>query len=118
MNKRELIRLHKRLCKELGIPPCEVRFLHGKAVRGPMATYLIADKQIVLFGKRIKARGYCPKRIIAHETMHHKQNMKGWLDPRTGYYRGKDTEKLPWSQRAEERAANRYERKIALREGW
>jgi hypothetical protein len=124
MNKRELTRLHKRLCKELGVKPC--RLIFRKQGRRPFAgLYQEHKKTITLYLDSIKRFGHDSREVLAHEVRHHFQYVTGITAGATwrgksylGEYRkvkdfGVGYNNLPW-----ERDANRWARKIAKREGW
>lgn len=127
MNKRELVGLHKRLCKELGIPPCEVVFSKRNTedeTGFSWADYNPWTPKITVFERSFKNFGGCPRESIAHETYHHYQRIKGWLMPRGTIgtsWKGESTEKwlsTSYSKKPWEAGAFRYQRKISKREGW
>lgn len=119
MNKREVIRWHHKLCKELGIKPARIVF-RQKARKNTwrLGCIELERNTIVLYTEECKRIGFNPLVVMAHETYHLYQKHRGWLD---GYsYKGIDDELWPsqHSRQPWERAAIRYEKKIMKREGW
>jgi hypothetical protein len=120
MNKRELIRLHKRLCKELGITPCRIVFRkYARFARGAYAGYWPWENQITLYSESMRKDKIDAREAVAHETYHHAQFKRGWLDGLR--WRGTPYEKwddIKYHNKPWEAGAFRYQNKIRVREGW
>lgn len=117
MGKRDLIKLHKQLCAELGITPTKVYFGDLEIYCG---SYFPADNSIWVDLNNCPVYGLDPREVIAHETYHHYQVMKGWLKHKVSWRGGsyweqacKAYRKRPW-----EIGAHQYQGRIANREGW
>lgn len=113
MDKKALTNIHLALCQELGIEPATIYFVKPFS-KFFGANYYTEDHVIEIATNLSEVR---TKQLIAHETWHHYQTCRGWLDDFG--YKGVDREEYPeyWS-RPWEIGARRYERKIAKREGW
>lgn len=120
MRKRELLSLHKRLCKELGITPCKIEIReYARTCPKAYACYWPSQNLITLYTKNIAGGEIDPREAIAHETYHHYQYKKGWSD---GFkWKGDLCEKwdsVGYKKKPWEAGAFRYQRKIVEREGW
>lgn len=109
---KEAIKLHRLLCKDLGIPATKIKILkQNPNCKQSYATYKIKSKTIVLWEETILKHKKDWQEAIAHETYHHFQLIKGWLKSRT--WKGKPRSSfsgyrsLPW-----ERGAFRFAKKI------
>ncbi len=125
MNKRELVRLHKRLCKELGIEPAKVVFRQNNG-RGHLATYFTGRNMIVVYADQMKdyRKTHDPRTVMAHETYYHYRAKKGWMswDMKLGsVWKGQSWPRhafKSYNSPTWEAGAIRYQKKIATREGW
>jgi hypothetical protein len=113
--------LHAKLCAELGVAPATIQ-LRSRSRQCPVCVgaYFAKRNCCVLYVEALEGTHWDWRTVLAHETYHHFQYKSGQL---TGeYWRGgtrqNDHAHTPYNQRPWERAAIRYERKIAKREGW
>jgi hypothetical protein len=114
-------RLHAKLCRELGIAPATVQ-LRSRSRICPVwvGAYFPRRGFAVLYLEAIEGTNEDWRMVLAHETYHHFQYKSGQLTEE--YWRGSvrqiDHAHTTYNRRPWERAAIRYERKIAKREGW
>lgn len=113
----KLEKLHKELCRELGIHPARIRYDDTIEYLG---LYNSRNQLITINLKRIRKYHRSPEKTLAHETYHHYQQCRGWLSPK--FWKGKRKSLIryyfTWSQRPWERGAIRYARKQAKLRGW
>lgn len=104
-----------KLSRELGVKPPKV-IVRSKSRRGDLTGYYCEKrKEITLYLVGSSSSNVHLLVVLAHELYHHYQRERGWLSA-TGKYKGKAL----LSQRSRcpcERAAYRYEKKIAARYG-
>lgn len=119
-----LIRLHTKLCRELGIPRAKIKILkrcRRKNNPGYGALYMVRSQTIYIYVDDCRDNNHDPRRAMAHETLHHFQNCMGWFGPNIRSWKGRpqsDYTALEYVDRPWEAQAELYEETIAIREGW
>lgn len=110
-------KIHKELCRELGIHPARIRYDDDLDVLG---TYRNAEQTIRINMKRITEENLSLESVLAHETYHHYQYVSGILTPThwRGKHRGLIKYQLNYSKWPWEISANRYANKQRKLKGW
>lgn len=114
---KRLESLHKELCRELKIHPARLRF---DDTIDSLGRYNLREQSIRINLPAIAEDKYSVEEILAHETYHHYQHIRGWLS--TDQWRGqlksfikyqRDYREWPW-----EIGARRYAAKQRRLRGW